>query len=150
MTKYHGRDIVVVLFAFGLIVKQSSCQFTPGSHGTTFGGNPVCCAAGLACLRIIEREDLLGRATKLGEHLRAGLRALEHPRIREVRGRGLMVGVEIDGAAKDVRSRLRERNLLTTLGGPSVIRLLPPLILDERQTVEIANRLIACINQFTE
>ncbi len=105
--------------------------FTPGSHGTTFGGNPVCCAAGLACLRIIERDDLLGRATRLGERLRAGLRALEHPRIREVRGRGLMVGVEIDGAAKDVRSRLRERNLLTTLGGPSVIRLLPPLIVEE-------------------
>lgn len=101
--------------------------FTPGSHGSTFGGNPVSCAAGLATLEVIATEGLVERAASAGAAFQEKLRALPSSRVVEVRGRGLMIGVALSDAAKPVRDAARERGLLITLGGPNVLRVLPPL-----------------------
>lgn len=103
--------------------------FTLGSHGSTFGGNPVACAAGLATLHIIERDGLVERAQQLGELFLGRLRevAARHPAITEVRGRGLMIGVELKVAAKEARARCTQEGLLVTAAGEKVLRLLPPL-----------------------
>lgn len=99
-----------------------------GGHGTTFGGNPLACAAGLAVLAEIEERDLLGNAAAMGGRLMAGLQALVGQRVRQVRGRGLMVGMELRERAAPVVARLRDRGLLTVAAGANVIRFLPPLI----------------------
>lgn len=101
----------------------------PGTHGTTYGGNPVSCAAGLKVLEIIERDGLVDTATVLGARLRDGLLALKSSKIREVRALGLMVGIElVEGlAALDVVKILMADGLLTIPAGDRVVRLLPPL-----------------------
>ncbi len=105
--------------------------FTPGSHGTTFGGHPVCCAAALA-----EIDELLGRnlaeqAGKMGVYLMEKLRSL--PYVKEVRGQGLLVGVEFEDAvpAIEVKRECVRRHLLLTAVGPHTIRMVPPLIITE-------------------
>ena len=128
--------------------RDTFAAWAPGAHGSTFGGNVVACAAGLATLAVIEEEDLAGNAARQGERLMAGLRALarQHPVIGDVRGRGLMVGVEFvrpDGtpngaAAKQAIRGCLERGLLLLGAGAheQVIRWMPPLIVDERQIDE--------------
>jgi acetylornithine/N-succinyldiaminopimelate aminotransferase len=104
----------------------------PGTHGTTYGGNPVCCAAALKVLEIIDRDGLLENARQLGAKLRDGLRALNSPRLREVRAVGLMIGFELEdagdaNAAIPFVKRLMAAGLLAIPAGERVIRLLPPL-----------------------
>lgn len=106
--------------------------FVPGSHGSTFGGNPLACAAALATLDVIESEALPGRAVHLGEQLEAGLRRLaaEHPAIaRTVRGAGLMLALEVDVPASEVVAACLEERLLVTSAGPRTVRFLPALTL---------------------
>jgi len=105
---------------------------TPGSHGSTFGGNPVSCAAGLAVLRTIARDGLLDHVKRVGERLRDGLSGLS--KIVDVRGAGLLLGVVLDGPiAADLADRLRARGFLTGAVRPDVLRLAPPLILSAEQ-----------------
>lgn len=101
----------------------------PGTHGTTYGGNPVSCAAGLKVLEIIERDGLIDGATALGARLKDGLLALKSAKIREVRALGLMIGIDlVDGVvALDVVKALMAQGLLTIPAGERVVRLLPPL-----------------------
>lgn len=99
-----------------------------GGHGSTFGGNPLACAAGLAVLRELEEGHLCAHAEEMGERLMAGLRAIGSPRVREVRGRGLMVGMELRERSGPVVARLRQRGLLTVAAGATVVRFLPPLV----------------------
>ena len=102
----------------------------PGSHGTTYGGNPVCCAAGLAVLNIIERDGLVAASTEMGARLREGLVALNSPAIREIRSIGLMIGIELVGApgvSLEMVKKLMAAGLLTIPAGDHVVRLLPPL-----------------------
>lgn len=101
----------------------------PGTHGTTYGGNPVSCAAGLKVLEIIERDGLVEGAIALGTRLKDGLLALKSPKIREVRAIGLMIGIDlVDGiVALDVVKALMAQGLLTIPAGERVVRLLPPL-----------------------
>ncbi len=101
-----------------------------GGHGSTFGGNPLACAAALAVLDEIEESDLMANAAAMGERLMAGLRAIGSERVREVRGRGLMVGLELRERAAPVVAGLRRRGLLTVLAGATVVRFLPPLTVD--------------------
>jgi len=104
--------------------------FQPGSHGTTFGGTPLACAAALAVLDVIERDHLLGHVTKEGGPWIAALSALagEFPgKVLGVRGRGFLVGVQMGGDTAPLVAALRERGLLTAPAGNNVIRLLPPL-----------------------
>lgn len=105
--------------------------FSPGSHGSTFGGHPVCCAAALAQVEELLSRDLAGNAAKMGSYLMGRLATLPH--VREVRGQGLMIGIELDEGfgAVDVKHGCLERHLLVTAIGDSVIRLVPPLVINE-------------------
>jgi acetylornithine aminotransferase len=108
---------------------------TPGSHGSTFGGNPIACAAALAVLRTIEQDDLLAHVTHVGDRIHATLTG--HAGVTEVRGCGLLLGVVLAaGGAREVESRCRAAGVLVNAIGDDVIRLAPPLIL----TVEQADR----------
>ncbi len=104
-----------------------------GGHGTTFGGNPLACAAGLAVLDELEHGGLLANVRELGERLASGLSAIGSPRVRDVRGRGLMVGLELRERVGPVIKGLRERGLLTVAAGATVIRFLPPLVVSARE-----------------
>ncbi len=112
---------------------QESGHIGKGAHGTTFGGNPVACAAALATLDILEREDLPGRAAELGEYALQRLREMQAPVIREVRGRGLMLGLELTAKVQPYLERLCERGILALPAGPRVLRLLPPLVITREQ-----------------
>ncbi|GAA3382713.1 acetylornithine transaminase [Cryptosporangium minutisporangium] len=104
----------------------------PGSHGSTFGGNPVCCAAALAVLDTIVADDLLARAKHLGERLRAGIENLED--VAEVRGSGALLGVVLtDPVAKSAEAALAEAGFLVNAVAPGVLRLAPPLVLTDQQ-----------------
>ncbi|MCW2502409.1 MAG: acetylornithine aminotransferase [Actinomycetia bacterium] len=106
----------------------------PGSHGSTFGGNPVCCAAALAVLDTIASEGLLARAKHLGDRLRTGIEALGHPAISGVRGAGLLLGVVLaDDVARGAEVALRRAGFLVNAVAPGVLRLAPPLILTDEQ-----------------
>ncbi|OIK23582.1 acetylornithine transaminase [Streptomyces malaysiense] len=104
----------------------------PGSHGSTFGGNPVACAAALAVLETIEQDDLLRAAHLRGEQLRAGLGEIGDPRIAEVRGRGLLLAIALTGPhAKAVEDALAAEGVLVNAIAPDVIRIAPPLTVTE-------------------
>jgi acetylornithine aminotransferase len=106
----------------------------PGSHGSTFGGNPVCCAAGLAVLDTIEADGLLDHVKRVGERIRRGVEALGHPKIAEVRGAGLLLGIRLTTpSAADLFTALRSAGFLTNACQPDVLRLAPPLVLAEAQ-----------------
>jgi acetylornithine/succinyldiaminopimelate/putrescine aminotransferase len=108
---------------------EISAALIPGTHASTYGGNPVACAAALATLDVIAEENLLDHTTAMGARLRALLESLVgcFPAALEVRGRGLMNGLLLSGAAKRLRDACLARGLLTTLAGPEVLRLMPPL-----------------------
>ena len=113
----------------------------PGAHGSTYGGSPVPCAAGLATLEVIRSENLLENSTDLGTYLMEGLRKLqadEPDAVRDVRGVGLFIGVEFpDGqVANAVQNRCFEKGLLVLEAGENVVRMTPPLVLkaEEAQT----------------
>lgn len=105
--------------------------FEPGSHGSTFGGNPLACAVAIAALDVLEEERLAERAERLGARLMAGLRAVRSPYVREVRGRGLLVGVELDRPARPFCERLLGMGLLCKETHERTIRLAPPLVVTE-------------------
>jgi len=108
----------------------------PGDHGSTFGGNPLAAAVGQAALEVIEEEALTERSRELGEHLLAGLRDLSSDRIREVRGRGLLAGIDLKpeaGPARDYSVRLLELGILTKDTHEQVIRLAPPLVIEKKE-----------------
>ncbi|WP_446221844.1 acetylornithine transaminase [Nocardia sp. IBHARD005] len=107
---------------------------TPGLHGTTFGGNPVCAAAALAVLRTIDSEDLLTHVEWIGKRLSDGIALLEHPEIDHVRGAGLLIGIVLrNDISAYVDERAREAGYLLNPAKPNVIRLAPPLVLTETQ-----------------
>jgi acetylornithine/N-succinyldiaminopimelate aminotransferase len=122
--------------------------FAPGDHGSTFAGGPVQCAAGLAVLDVVDDEGLLERVRELGERLLHALAEL--PGVVEVRGRGLMLAFELDpdhrpGAADIVVRALREQRLVLNATGPTTVRLLPPLLIDEAQADDAIGRLRAVL-----
>jgi acetylornithine aminotransferase len=126
--------------------------FGPGSHGTTFGGGPFACRAGLETLRIIEEENLLANAAAQGERIRSGLaRALAGvPGVVAIRGEGLMIGVEIDRPCADLVTMALEARLLINVTQERVIRLLPPLVIAAREADEIVARLAPCVQRFAD
>ena len=119
-------------------------QFTPGDHGSTFGGNPLAAAVGLAALQLLEDGQLARRAQEQGEYLMAQLWKLQHPAITEIRGRGLLVGVQIDPAfasAREVCERLMDEGVLTKDTHHTVVRLAPPLVIERAQVDEAVGAL---------
>jgi ornithine--oxo-acid transaminase len=110
--------------------------FAPGDHGSTFGGNPLAAAVGSAALDVLVDEDLTARAALLGNRLLGGLRSLRSARVAHVRGRGLLVGIEIAGSAgtaRDVALELLARGVLSKDTHAQVLRLAPPLIVEEAE-----------------
>lgn len=113
---------------------RAASMLGPGTHGTTFGGNPVAAAAGLSVLGIIERDGLLGRVKAAGEHLAAGVMALEHPLIAGVRGRGLLRGIVLhQPKAPQVAQAALAAGFVVNAPRPHVLRIVPPLIITDAQ-----------------
>ena len=120
-----------------LAVGAAADLFTPGMHGSTFGGNPVCAAAALAVLRTLAAEDLVGRAQVLGKALSHGVEELKHPLVDHVRGRGLLLGVVLTApVSKAVETAARSAGFLVNAPAPEIIRLAPPLVITEPQIDE--------------
>jgi acetylornithine/LysW-gamma-L-lysine aminotransferase len=103
------------------------------SHSTTFGGNPLACAAAIAAIGEIRRLDLARNARERGAQLMDGLRAIRSDRIREVRGLGLLVGVELKENAAGALHALQDEGVLALGAGPTVVRFLPPLVITETE-----------------
>jgi acetylornithine/LysW-gamma-L-lysine aminotransferase len=116
-----------------LVTEEIAGSLSGGVHGSTFGGNPLACAAALATLQAIDDEGLLAASVQRGEQLRAGVAALNHPLIRGIRGRGLMTGVEFRTRVTPILRGLQERGVLALPAGSTIIRLLPPLIISDTQ-----------------
>ncbi|MBK4737170.1 ornithine--oxo-acid transaminase [Noviherbaspirillum pedocola] len=121
--------------------------FRPGDHGSTFGGNPLACAVGEAALRLLERDALAQRAWERGERLMSSLRRISHPAIRQLRGKGLLIGMELHPATISARlfcERLMLRGVLTKDTHETVVRLAPPLIVTEEE-IDFAVAAIAAV-----
>jgi predicted acetylornithine/succinylornithine family transaminase len=121
-----------------LATPRLSNVFTPGSHGSTFGGNPLATAAALAQIQVIEEEGLIEHADEMGRKFREALAPFveKYDDLLEVRGRGLMVGLVVKGSAKEVAAAFREQCLLCCVAGEHVLRFLPPLNVTEDELEE--------------
>jgi len=107
--------------------------FNPGSHGSTFGGNPMACAVSIASLEVLEEEELAKKSLELGNYFMEELKKIEHPSIKEVRGRGLFIGVELTEAARPYCEELKGLGLLCKETHDTVIRFAPPLIITKEE-----------------
>ena len=115
------------------------------AHGSTFGGNPLVCAAALAAIRFTESARLPERAAELGARLLAGLQAIASAQVREVRGLGLMVAVEIKGKSAPYLAALAERGVLALSAGANVIRFLPPLVISADEVDSVVEQVAAVL-----
>ena len=124
--------------------------FQPGSHGTTFGGNPLACRAGVETIRIMEEDGLLDNATRVGAHLKARLQETLGgiQGVKEVRGYGLMIGIELDRPCGAIMQQALDAGLLLSVTADSVIRLVPPLIITPAEADEIVSILAPIVTQF--
>ncbi len=122
-----GLPMGAVLFG------DSVKNLAPGLHGSTFGGNPLACAAGVAALTAIQEEDLPGQAAAKGAYLMEELKSIESPLIREVRGLGLMVGIELKQKVAPYLQALQDRHIIALNAGLTTLRLLPPLVITREQ-----------------
>jgi ornithine--oxo-acid transaminase len=128
-----GKALSGGVYPVSAVVSSSEILgvFRPGSHGSTYGGNPLACAVARAALRVIEEERLPDRSAELGAWLLYELRKLRHPHIKAIRGRGLLIGIELLVPARSYCERLKELGLLCKETHDFVIRLAPPLIISE-------------------
>ncbi|MCZ6849520.1 MAG: aminotransferase class III-fold pyridoxal phosphate-dependent enzyme, partial [Alphaproteobacteria bacterium] len=126
--------------------------FNPGDHGSTYGGNPIAAAVGLAALDLLVEDRLVERAADLGEHLLARLNALDSPAIAEVRGRGLFVGIEIHeraASALDVVEALMGAGVLTKETHRNTVRLAPPFVIEKAEIDEAVDCLAEVLDDIT-
>ncbi|MYL18422.1 ornithine--oxo-acid transaminase [Halobacillus litoralis] len=105
--------------------------FNPGSHGSTFGGNPLACAVSTASLEVLEEEKLAERSLELGTYMMEELKSIDNPKIKEVRGKGLFIGVEMTEPARQYCEQLKEKGLLCKETHENVIRFAPPLVIQK-------------------
>ena len=129
---------------------RAASLFQPGNHGTTFGGNPLAMRAGIETIRIMEEQGLLDHVQKVGDHLKSALQAAfaGEAGVKEVRGQGLMLGIELDRPAGAVLTRACDAGLLLSVTADSVIRLVPPLILTLAEADEIVAILAPIVKAF--
>ena len=116
-----------------VLIGHSVKNLTPGVHGSTFGGNPLSCAAAVAAMGVMDDEDLPGQAAAKGKYLMDKLKKIESPNIREVRGMGLMIGIEMKQKVAPYIKILQEKRIIALNAGMTVIRLLPPLVITYEQ-----------------
>jgi len=126
--------------------------FKPGNHGSTFGGNPLACTAGIATLDIIEQDGLLAHAEQIGQMIRDDLAAALQGvnGITTIRGQGLILGIELDKPCAELVGHGLDNGLLINVTADSVIRLLPPLILSREEAQQLVNRLVSLIKDFLQ
>jgi len=136
-----------------LIAKEKvASSFKPGDHGTTFGGNPLACAAAITNLKVLKEEDLIGKCQKKGEYFKDKLKGLKEKypeKIEEVRGLGLMVGLEIKKDGPEVVKKCLEKGVLINCTVGNVLRFLPPLIVKEEEIdylIEVLDKIFKEIN----
>ncbi|MGZ5195693.1 MAG: acetylornithine/succinylornithine family transaminase [Ramlibacter sp.] len=124
--------------------------FQPGNHGTTFGGNPLAMRAGVETIRIMEEDGLLENAANIGAHLKGALASElgALPGVKEIRGQGLMIGVELGRPCNVLTTRACEAGLLISVTADNVIRLLPPLIMNRAEADEVVERLVPLVKKF--
>ncbi len=129
-------------FPMGAVLISPKFEAVYGQLGTTFGGNHLACAAALAVLDVMEGEGLIENARVVGEHLLSEIKSLNNERVKEVRGRGLMIGIELDVPYKEVRQRLLfDKHVFTGCAGTNVLRLLPPLCLSMADADEFLEKI---------
>lgn len=130
-----GKALGGGVFPISCVVANSDVLgvFNPGSHGSTFGGNPLACAVSLASLEVIEEEKLAERSLKLGEYFLNQLKTINNSKIKEIRGKGLFIGLELTEAARPYCEQLKEAGLLCKETHETVIRFAPPLIITKEE-----------------
>lgn len=128
-----GKALGGGVFPISCIVanKEILGVFNPGSHGSTFGGNPLASAVSIASLEVLEEEKLAERSLELGNYMLEKLREIDNPKIKEIRGRGLFIGVELTESARPYCEALKEKGLLCKETHDNVIRFAPPLIIEK-------------------
>jgi acetylornithine aminotransferase len=131
---------------------EAAALFKPGNHGSTFGGNPFACAAGLETLRIIEADGLMRNAIEIGELMRGEFRARlgDLPGVKDIRGAGLMIGVELTVPCGDLVTRALDAGLLINVTADTVVRLLPPLIFTRENAQTALDILVPLIREFLD
>jgi acetylornithine aminotransferase len=129
---------------------EAATLFKPGSHGSTFGGNPLACTAALTTIDIIESEDLCKNAAEIGSHIQTSLRRAlaETPGVREVRGKGMMIGIELDRPCGDLVKTALEAGLLINVTADNVVRLVPPLVMSRAEADQLVDQLAPMIRSF--
>ncbi len=130
-----------------VLIGERVGQLAPGVHGSTFGGNPLAAAAGIAALDALVQEDLPRRAARLGDYLLGRLREIDSPLIREIRALGLMVGIEIKQKVAPYLAAMGENGVLALSAGLTVIRLLPPLVIDRSQLDRVVDVLALALGE---
>ena len=125
----------------GAVVVGDSVQAEVGMHGSTFGGNPLACAASLATIEVMEREGLAERARVKGARFADAFARRKSPKVRNFRQIGLMIGIELKERARPYIEALMARGVLALPAGPTVIRLLPPLVIEDEALDEVAAQL---------
>ena len=118
-------------------------SMSKGEHSSTFGGNPLSCAAGIATLQALTQDGLIENSQKMGEFFREGLEKLKekHPIIREIRGKGLMIGVELKFEVKDILMNLMKEGVLMLYSGRNILRILPPLVINKDDITKVLETL---------
>ena len=120
-----------------VLIGENVHNLVPGTHGSTFGGNPLSCAAALAVLEVMEEENLPQQAAEKGAYLMEKLNAISSPLIREVRGMGLMIGIELKQKSTPYIKALQDKHIIALNAGLTVIRLLPPLVITYEQLDQV-------------
>ncbi len=133
-----------------LATEQVAEAFQPGNHGSTFGGNPLACRAGLTVLDIMAREDTAGQAAANGDAFHAMLqeRLAGHPAVSEIRGRGLMVGIELIADCPEIKAMAMDLGVLLNVTRGRVIRLLPPLVISHEELQTLATVVADCVDHW--
>ncbi|NQX87957.1 MAG: aminotransferase class III-fold pyridoxal phosphate-dependent enzyme, partial [Halioglobus sp.] len=159
---YQGIDLLpdVVTTAKGLgngvpigacLAQGSAARLLgAGQHGSTFGGNPLACCAGLAVIETIEKDRLCDNAVRMGQVITATLRSelAESPRVKEIRGQGLMLGIELNKDCGELAERGLAADLLINVAGGNTVRLLPPLIINAQEARALAVGVADLIRSF--
>jgi acetylornithine aminotransferase len=151
-------DVVPLAKGLGSGVPVGACVvggrakgvFKPGNHGSTFGGNPLAMTAVAATIDAIKEEGLLANAARIGELIRGGLEPLNGTGVVEVRGMGLMIGVEMAQPCGELVRQALEAGLVLNVTADSVIRMLPPLVMNEAEAGELLNRLVPLLKAFAK
>lgn len=155
--EHHGLepDLLAVAKSMAGGLPMGACLIGPRlgelgkmTHGSTFGGNPLACAAALATLRVMRNECLPERAAELGGYLQGRLRALSSPYIREVRGLGLLVGIDLKVKVTPILQELQTRGVLALPAGTTVLRLLPPLVITQSDLDLVVEAIAEVLHSF--